>query len=327
MAMTHPWDVTVQSAALGFVGTPAGNVSKQQLNANVSITSVVHGSSTAEGCVRLKYNFGVGTTSLGICYGQGKAVPAGTDVTFTDYFKFVNPWDENLIAAGTSGDPLCIKMPDNSLDWDASAGGFGISCTVGIWDYPSGSPPNCSGTPTFVESKSVLWNGVSTLALWGARMNIATGSTYVTGPVTEGQNYQITHLVISNTGRCYNPSDCSNATYRQRNGTGNVRVAQFTDASHGGETTPANCNNCLGNYEVFPGSTVVKDITGNAPSSTYSGGKWYLGARVWSGLTEDEPNWDQGLVLSMADGSSNVFVDLLLIAGIIGIPLYLGLKK
>lgn len=129
---------------------------------------------------------------------------------------------------------------------------------------------------------------------------IDTSTVYYSGPFPASSSQTVCYLVVKNVG--------------QPTGTINWEICQTSD----------NAVLASGNKTgvVYGGTAIVGNVPvtiKNAPGTT-----WQLGLRVW-GQGETKPStWS---ATWGAAGESNVFIDLLLIAGLIGIPLYLGLKK
>jgi hypothetical protein len=334
MSGTHTWSVSVNPGALSFDGYPTCPVKLEKIYTNVAITTKIkNATGVNQPCVKLLYVFyKMGGGVYGQAYGQGKAIASGTTVTYTEYFKFVNPWDENLTAAGTSVDPIKIKMPDNSTDWDSTTAG--VTCKINCVQF-AGTPPACSGTGSAVATDYVYWGPVGgeslALGLWGGRASIDSTTTYLSGTVTEGSINQIVSLVMKNTGRC-SVIPCPGGDDERKL---KFKVKQFIDAAYGGETDPISCNiegipGCTaGIGTAIPGFTdITRHIFATAPSATYSGGKWYLGIKVWGNL-EPEPAWGQGTLLIGPFGlnTTQIILGLLAAGGIVALLWYTKKKK
>lgn len=132
-----------------------------------------------------------------------------------------------------------------------------------------------------------------------------SASVFLSGTVNPNQSYSICNpLVIRNTGTS------SGLVYWKayKNSTGNP--ADFVPITGG---------NCSGSATVAANQTTSQVLTATSPTS----GTWYLGVKVW-GASETEPT---GWSLLLQYGETNPLVFALLIGGLIGLPLYLGLKK
>jgi hypothetical protein len=163
-------------------------------------------------------------------------------------------------------------------------------------------------TPPYVTTNPIT--GLSLVASKTTQANfeqlkpigsIDVSTAYYSGPFNAGASAQkICNLVLRNSGTA--------------GGTINWEICDILDdfpqIAYGSSILPPNTS-----YEVGP---VTMDIPNN-PNTSFT-----LGLRVWAYGETKPTTWS---AVWGAAGESNVFVDLLLIAGIIGIPLYLGLKK